>query len=261
MNRTTKKLYVGWQADKSRRWYPIGKVTKTDEFYVFEYLKGADEARSNEGFKGVAQFPDFNRRYSSPELFSFLQNRVISVNRADASKKLRRLDLPAEGEPPEPFEMLSRTYGARTTDRFELFRPPTHVNGRVKLLFFTRGVRHRSEEIQQHWLSESPSPPIRLVHEKENPEDQNAMRVEDAEGAHMGYLPRFYSKSFAELLAHEPDYELRVVKHNDDPAYPQHRFLLEFEGQKPAGWSFLGSDLYESIAQGEQPSRERSMTA
>jgi len=69
----------------------------------------------------------------------------------------------------------------------------------------------------------------------------------EADGWNMGYLPRYYTDSFTELLDRDIDYELTVRRHNSEPSYPQHRFLMAFRGDNPSGWSFPQSSLYDVI--------------
>ena len=243
-------LYVGWQDRSSRRWYPVGRLMVIDAGeYVFEYLCGADIARRDAAFRGIAQFPDFQRVYRATELFPFFRNRVKSFDRADSDEELHRLGLSEPQVDLRPFDILSRSYGRRVTDRFEIYPPPGVENNVVELTFFVRGVRHLDEETASRWQSgHRPTEPIELVPEDDNEYDPHATQISDADGRPMGYLPWYYTTSFAQLLEAESDYSLTLRQFNPDPSYPQHRFLLHFEGRAPKGWSFPQSELYDSIA-------------
>ena len=243
-------LYVGWQDRSSRRWYPVGRLMHTDaEEYVFEYLRGADTARQHAAFRGIAQFPDFQRVYRATELFPFFRNRVKSFNRADSDEELRRLGLAEPHLDLRPFDILSRSYGRRVTDRFEIYPPPVVKDDIVELTFFARGVRHLNEETASRWQSgQRPTDPIELVPEDDNEYDPHATQILDADRRPMGYLPWYYTTSFAQLLKAESDYSLTLRQFNPDPSYPQHRFLLHFQGHAPKSWSFPQSDLYDPVA-------------
>jgi len=239
-------LYVGWQDDESRRWYPVGKLEVDENGFEFVYLEGARQARTDANFPGVAEFGDFDRVYRSEELFSFFRNRVKSKNRPDAEDEKRRLGFPNPEENLRAFDILSRSYGKRVTDRFEVYPPPRVGNGEISLVFFTRGLRHADEEIQQHWLSDAePVTPIRLQADVHNDYDEFAQYVLDADGWNMGYLPWYYTESFAELVDAGVDYSITVKQRNRQPAYPQHWFLLHFRADRPADWEFPMSPLYD----------------
>lgn len=255
MNRVD-ELYVGWQDQSSRRWYPIGRLTADGDRYVFEYLRGASRARDEANFRGISQFPDFDRTYRSVELFPFFQNRVKSSKRADSDDEIRRLGLSEPDTELRAFDILSRTYGQRMTDRFQIYPPPS-VDGReVTLTFFTRGIRHRNEKTRSRWQSgTAPVEPIRFSPDPDNDYDPNALYVVDAEGWDMGYLPWFYTESFSQLVDAEVPYEIQVRRQNLEPSYPQHRFLLEFRGERPPGWQFPQSPLYDSFSTVVEPER------
>lgn len=242
-------LYVGWQDRASRLWFPVGRLGLDDEDrYVFDYLRGARVARRKTEFRGIAQFPDFEESYRSEELFPFFRNRVKSSRREDSEEELRRLGLAEPDVALRPFDILSRSYGRRVTDRFEIYPPPRIEEGAVELTFFTRGVRHLDTETADRWQSgQEPDEPFRLVSEADNEYDPDALRIVDADGCDMGYLPRYYTTSFTKLLDGDVDYSLILRQFNPDPSYPQHRFLLDFTAEAPEGWIFPQSNLYEVI--------------
>lgn len=254
------ELYVGWQDRASRQWFPVGRLTLDDEgIHCFKYLRGARVARERVGFRGIAQFSDFERTYRSDELFPFFRNRVKSLDRADSEDELHRLGLPDPEVGLRPFDILSRSNGRRVTDRFEIYPPPSVEEQTVRLTFFSRGVRHLDKETTHRWRSgETPVQPVRLRPEPDNDYDSNAMRIVDAENWDMGYLPRYYTASFAQLLDVDVDYSIEIYQINSEPAYPQHRFLLQFESETPPGWTFPQSDLYTPIPTGTSDRRKEA---
>jgi len=111
----TKTLYLGWYAPETKAWYPVGRIRYDPEHgYSFGYLQGAREARRREGFKGVAQFPDFGRVYRSTEPFAFLANRVMGPKRPNYPEYVQRLGFDVDRQL-TPFELLARSNGPRAT--------------------------------------------------------------------------------------------------------------------------------------------------
>ena len=50
-----RSLFVIWQDAESRRWHPVGRLTKKDREYRFEYINGASEAPSFTPFAGMRE--------------------------------------------------------------------------------------------------------------------------------------------------------------------------------------------------------------
>lgn len=118
----------------------------------------------------------------------------------------------------------------------------------IQLVFFTRGIRHRDERTRNRWQNGvEPVSPLELTPDPDNDYDPNALRIVDADGWDMGYLPWYYTSSFSKLIEANSSYEIAVRRQNPEPSYPQHRFLLEFRGDRPSGWRFPQSPLYDQI--------------
>ena len=77
----TTTLYLAWQAPKSRRWFPVGRLDADLDGdlarYHFSYMDGAREAREAEDFLMVPGFPELDAPYQSEKLFPFFENRLM----------------------------------------------------------------------------------------------------------------------------------------------------------------------------------------
>ncbi|MFB6264655.1 MAG: HIRAN domain-containing protein, partial [Bradymonadaceae bacterium] len=146
------------------------------------------------------------------------------------------------------FDILSRTNGRRTTDRFEIYPPPDVTDSRIELVFFTRGIRYLEDELRERWISgRPPEEPLELEPDTDNPVDPDAQWIVDGGGAKMGYLPWYYTASFAALVERGVHCDLSVRQHNRESTYPQYRFLIEFEADRPPDWEFPDSELYAPV--------------
>ena len=244
--RHVKKLYLGWYGENRRSWYPVGQFAVSGDEYVFYYLAGAIKARQEAGFRGVFQFPDFERTYRSRELFAFVSNRVMSPRRPDYEDHARRLGLETEGL--RPFDILSRSYGRRMTDTYELYAAPERDGDTIELDFFARGVRYLDKSLQEFWTNAAPEPPLYLRRERNNQYDRFATEVCDADDRKLGYLPRYYTESLSQVVDASCEYRLELLQHNREPGFVRERFLLRLNANVPGGWHFPQSEMYKPLS-------------
>ena len=248
MTEHTQKLYVGWYDTNQNAWYPVGQLYTDGNRYCFEYLQGASQAQAYSGFRGIFQFSDFDRTYESSELFAFFSNRVLTSSRDNFADEVARLGFDTEPQSLRPFDVLSRTNGRRATDTFEVFPPPEVVDNRAELVFFSRGIRYLREALKRRWeQGRAPQTPLRLKWDKANDFDEHALKILDAEGTSLGYLPRYYSESFCQLVNANCDYDLQIVQHNRQPGFVRERFLMRLTSDTPTEWHFPQSELYEPM--------------
>lgn len=231
------ELQLAWQDADTRRWYPVGRFLLDDGDYVFHYVRGATLARDDAGFEGVPQFPDFEQEYRSGELFEFLKNRLIRPGRYDFRRQQQRLGLESitgYEDPADVFEILARTGGRRATDNFEFYRPLVVDSGEVHTTFFSRGIRYVDEKIREFWAEGSaPRDPLRLVADRHNPADPNALLIIDVKIRPLGFVPRYYSRRLSRLYDQNAIDRLEVHRHNPGPAPDQQRFLIELTATVP----------------------------
>ena len=88
-----RSLFVIWQDRESRRWHPVGRLTKNDREYRFEYTNGASEAPSFTPFAGMREL---DRVFVSDTLFPLFANRVIAASRPEYPRVMRWLGLDEE---------------------------------------------------------------------------------------------------------------------------------------------------------------------
>jgi len=74
------KLYAFWQDPDTRRWYPVGMLTRKDNLYEFVYTSGAKDTSS---FIPFGRTKDLGTIYKSEELFPLFANRVLSRSRPE----------------------------------------------------------------------------------------------------------------------------------------------------------------------------------
>lgn len=105
--------------------------------------------------------------------------------------------------------------------------------------FFTRGVRYLEEETQTRWERESPSKPIVAEMEPDNPFDPNAVMLFSNDHTPIGHVPRYYTAAISSLLrVHSKNASFELVHHNQEPAPPGERFLIQAKILVPEGWTF-----------------------
>ena len=93
----TTTLYLAWQAPRSRRWFPVGRLDADLDGdparYHFSYMDGAREAREAADFLMVPGFPELDAPYQSEKLFPFFENRLMNRRRPERAEYLRGLGL------------------------------------------------------------------------------------------------------------------------------------------------------------------------
>ena len=136
-----KSLFIAWQDNRSRRWFPIGKLSCDEHTYTFVYTEGAEVAKRESGFSPLQCFPELDRVYFSNTLFPVFANRVFPAGRPDYSDYLHWLDLTDLAI--EPIELLARSGGEKATDNLQIFPFAEKTeNNTFKIRFFAHGIRH-----------------------------------------------------------------------------------------------------------------------
>ncbi len=124
-----KTLFLAWLDPNSRFWFPIGRLTFDGGIYKFVYTQGASLAQQQCGFEPLSSFPQFDKVYTSTQLFPVFSNRLMPRSRPDYSSFIQWLNI-AEHEY-EPIAILARSGGERETDTLTVFpRPEPDSQGR-----------------------------------------------------------------------------------------------------------------------------------
>ena len=67
----TSKVYLAWQDPQTRRWLPVGQLSRDGEEFRFVYTKGAE---ASERFQPFGRMTDLNAVYVGRELFPLFAN-------------------------------------------------------------------------------------------------------------------------------------------------------------------------------------------
>jgi hypothetical protein len=251
MEAQSRVLFVAWQDPVTRRILPVARVSRESQGYEFAYIQAVREAMAL-GFLPLLSFPELTRVYRSRQMLPLLHNRLMQSNRPDYDDYLEQLGLAADSA--EPFSVLGRSGGRRTTDTLELFSPPTlGEDGRMRSVVLARGVRHLPEaEAVIAQLCAGTQLQVRA--EPGNAVNAKALQLvvagagpvmavaPDPAGAGpvvgtvIGYLPDYL---VTELACDASQVEVRVRRVNLPPAPVQHRLLLDvaFPSSEPPPFS------------------------
>ena len=245
-------LYLAWQDNESRRWFPVGQlVVHRDsgpggDEYEFAYIGGVKEAKKTANFPPIVEFPELTKRYSSGGLFPLFQNRVMNARRPGRPDYLRRLDL---DESADAVTELAISSGLKHTDNFLVF-PPLAANhdGRFTYRCMAHGLRHRNSDAVWRTESLEPGDALKLSAETDNPAAEFAVMVCTQDGHHVGWLPRYLVDGLHQdgdwLIA---DAKASVVQVNLN-APLSHRLLIDFSGKLPPGFRMEDLPQYRPLA-------------
>lgn len=248
-------LFLAWQDPKSRAWFPIGRLRWRPAplgLFDFRYTRGFHLARAA-GLEPLVGFSDVERTYEAPELFPQFRNRVMSTSRADFGAYLERLDLVA-GDRALEMEILVRSGGRRTTDKFEVFGLPLRATPegalRYDLTFFVHGMRYvpHAEERAMRLVRHSV---LRLMDDWQNPHHGSAVALRtDEDASLLGWLPRYYCDDIAYLRGIGVQPNVVVERVNPSPAPVQHLLLARLLAPWPTSERPpLAGDEYLPIAE------------
>lgn len=193
-------LYLVWKSGKSGRQYIVGQLTKNSR-YEFQYC---DEVRKavKDGFEPLLCFPDLNRRYEDEKLFSVFSSRLPDKKRKNIKDILMKYGL----EEYDEYTLLKRSGARLPIDNLEFIDPILDGEKDLTRIFFIAGVRYYLNCKGDDCLKATEltrGDEIFLKKDSENVHDENAVQVLDCTGKILGYIPRYYSKSVAELLETE----------------------------------------------------------
>ena len=230
---STRTLFLAWQDKaKSRAWFPIGRldVSEKDPKYRFRYIEGVNRAHSEVGFPPLLDFPDLDKDYRSPRIFSLFKNRIMSPRRPDFKDYMRSLNL---SEDADPFEILSVNGGYRATDNFEVF--PKLVKGEdgcFVCCFFLHGWRYMNEPARKRLYSLSRGEKLLLAMELNNPTTTLAIQLQTTDHHMIGWAPRYLVPDLAMAMADSPgEYHAEVVHVPPKSDRTGQRALIEMRGR------------------------------
>ena len=251
-----KLLFLAWQNPDTRLWYTIGRLTETEtDCYQFSYTQGALTAQREGGFCPLPSFPDLFSVYVSESLFPLFSNRLPSRSRSDYGDFVEWLSLPLAEE--DPFALLARSGGQRTTDTLAAFPcPEPDESGRYHTHFFVHGLSHMTDSARARAEALQPGERLLLMRDIQNPQEPKALMLRTAEAfkgdaSLLGYFPQFLVadvNQLLDLMSGEDAVVVRVERVNKAPAPVQFRLLCSVTMHWPDGFRPFTALDYEPLA-------------
>lgn len=226
-------LFLAWQDKaRSKAWFPIGRldVREEDPMYRFRYIEGMKRAHSEVGFPPLWDFPDLDRDYRSPRIFSLFKNRIMSPRRPDFKDYMSSLQLSLDAD---PVDVLSVNGGYRATDNFQVF--PKLVkgdDGHFVCRFFLHGWRYMNKQAQERLYTLIQDEELRLALELNNPSTTMAIQIQTTDYHMIGWAPRYLVRDLAAAMSESPsEYEAKVVRVPQKSDRTGQRTLIEMRGR------------------------------
>ena len=241
-------LFLAWQDDLSRQWFPVGRLdADVDQAsYRFRYTGGAKRAQQDTGFPLLLEFPEMYREYRSQELFPLFRNRVMNRRRPDFVDYLRSLDLPEDAD---SIAILSANGGSRETDSYEVFpRIEKDAGGCFRCRFVLHGSRYlKAKERIKHLPDREP---LSVTLERDNPATGQAVVIRTTDGHRIGSSPHYLVGDLAVAIAERPvDCRAMIVRVNPQLVPSSHRVLIEVRGRLLADHEPMsGSDFMPLVS-------------
>ena len=243
-----RRLFVAWRDPETRRIQPVGIFVQRAgahglTVFAFAYLKQAERL---DRFTPFASFPDLHRAYKSEGLFPMFANRLMPRERPDYGAYVERLDLSVNAD---PFEVLGRSGGRKTTDRVEVFPEPEvdQASRGYCCLFFARGIRH-VEGAADAVAKLDKGDALTLVDDPTNPVNRRAFLLHDPTGSRVGYVPDYlveFLRDTRELCHREPEV---TVEHVNPPEAPAHlRLLCRVRTCRPQGYEPFSGPEFQAL--------------
>ncbi len=251
-----RELLVLWQHPETREIIPIGRLTQTEDGFLFRYTRAASEI---DGFRPLPGLGPIGTETRSDTLPAIFRLRVMDSERADYGRYIATLGL--EPSTATPWEQIVQSGGDRAGDTLQFMEVPRAANGLAHTRFLVNGVRHIHERPrvihgQEVWTTQEeqeaalaglmPGDPVQLVPEDSNEHDASATLVSRS-GVLLGWVPRVLSPSVRELLEYGP-LHATVVRING-PQTPAHlRLVVELRADVPTGFVFDRDGRWEALS-------------
>jgi hypothetical protein len=249
----SESLFVAWQDPIARSILPVARLVRClDEdgnFYEFSYLRGAEQAASEQGFLPFLSFPSLTRLYRSRDLPPFFKNRLMTSSRPDYPRYLAELGL-KPSDAAEPMTVLARSSGLRSTDHVELFAPPRlREDNKYETYFLVRGIRHVPYAEQRTERLKS-GDQLYCLRDFQNDSNSHAIAVRTSDKQILGYVADYLCCDLTKILESGGDaagVQITVVKVNPTPAPVHHRLLCRLVALAPEGFHPFSDDQFRPI--------------
>src|SRR6267143_2252554 len=178
-------FFIVWQDSESRQWFPVGKLTYSNNVYRFVYTHGATLSPR---FVPLGVMRDIYSSYDSEQLFPLFANRLLSRQRPEYKTYLSWLNIQAEST--DPLDELERTGGIRATDSLVVIPCPSpNSEGAFELTFFGHGIRYSPDEAQKWVGTLEPGRQLYLMLDNQNEQDSMAIAIRTEPVMVVGYAP------------------------------------------------------------------------
>lgn len=201
-------LYLVWKDPQTRRNFTVGKLTRSEE-YTFTYLEDM-LAAENHGWSKLEAFPEV-REYKSKVMFPAFACRLPDRKRRDLYKILQKYGV----EEFDEFELLKKSGARLPIDTYEFINPIFPDDETVLRDFYVMAIPYSTEntavycdQLQGVGVGDL----LQFVPEPDNDYDPLAIRVVSQDGAHWGYIPRYYNKEILARLNKGMTYSCEVIE-------------------------------------------------
>lgn len=202
-------LLLIWKEPKTRRRYMIGELSKNGQF-EFSYGYEVQEAIVA-GFEMLIAFPEIKKVYKNDNLFPVFASRLPDPKRKGIEAILEKYGLTEYNA----YDLLKKSGARLPIDNLEFIDPIFDFEiGKVERQFFLAGPRYyigcegknceKSIDLNLH-------EELRLMPEPENVHDEHAIKILNASGTLLGYLPRYYAKGVCQLIVEHATINCRVI--------------------------------------------------
>lgn len=204
-------MYLIWKAEKSRKQYIVGVLSKNGE-YEFKYNEEVHDA-IREGFTPLIPFADIEKEYSSTELFPIFSSRLPDRKRKDMDKILAKYGL----DEYDPYQLLKKSGARLPIDSMQFIDPILEFDNVLERKFYMAGTRHylgcEGNDCNKS-ITLQCGDTVYLKKEPENIHDSNAIKVVNYKEELLGYVPRYYSRAFTRLIDQGRNISCHVVSVN-----------------------------------------------
>lgn len=207
-------LLLVWKDPKKKRRYIVGELSKNGQF-EFAYKHEVDEA-IKAGFELLIAFPEITKIYTSDKLFPVFASRLPDPKRKGIEAILEKYGLTEY----DSYTLLKRSGARLPIDNFEFIDPIFDIKvGRIVRRFYIAGTGFclgcKGEDCLKS-AKVNLNDNLSLVPEPENKHDKNAVKIINATGDLLGYLPRYYSEGVSKLFGTNNDIVCKVIEINKD---------------------------------------------
>jgi len=206
-------LYLIWKSPETRSNYTVGELSKNG-LYEFEYGHEIEKA-IKEGFQLLTSFNDINNKYVSEVLFPVFSSRLPDKKRRDIDEILAKYGLKEYDE----YKLLKKSGARLPIDTIELIDPIFEDEEVIERTFYLAGPKHYigcDGEFCDKSLDLAVDDLLELGREPDNKFDGFAVKMFSTTGEHVGYIPRYYSKSVSEAMERGVEFVCTVKEFNKE---------------------------------------------